>query len=173
MDEAKWDLGRLNAGELSALRRAAGTTVGKADMTALRAFYKACGYCDPRREAYWFPAMCMDALWRDPEGCAVNPMAQCLWELQNADERTTASVQHRVDMLLETAWSDDGFLVGKLLNLVRLVKSRTALKPDFQALADDLMRWNSPDRRVQRDWLRTLYNVKESKPSKEDAENVD
>lgn len=172
MSDSKWDLGRLNAGELSALRRAAGTAASKANMTALRAFYAACGYCDPWKEAYWFPAMCMDALWRDTEAMVVKPMDECLRGLLTGDSNTTASLKRRIDMLLETPWNEDGFLIGKMLNLVKILKSKTNLKPDFQLLADDLMRWNDEGRKIQRRWLKTLYNVKPM-DDEEETQNVD
>ena len=173
MGDTKWDLGKLNTGERAALRRAAGTVNKKADMAALRALYTACGYCDPNVEEYWFPAMCMDALWRDMEGIAVKPMDECLKSLLTGDEKTTASLKHRIEMLLETPWNEDGFLLGKLLNLVKILKSRTYMKPDFQALADDLRRWNHPDRYIQRKWLRTLYNAKPNDKEEEETQNVD
>ena len=166
MVEQKWDLGRLDNGELAALRRAAGTR--DADMTALRSFYKACGYCDPRVEKYWFPALCMDALWRPSEVPAVMPMEECLRRLLSGESETTESLQHRIDMLLETPWNEDGFLLGKLLNLVKILKTKTDRKPDFQALADDLRRWNYPEQPVQRRWLRTLYNAKPEDDAKEE-----
>ena len=169
MNEQKWDLNRLDNGELSALRRAAGAS--GADIPALRAFYKACGYCDPRVEKYWFPALCMDALWRPADAPAVRSMEECLRAMLADGSDTTKSLQHRVEMLLETPWNDDGFLLGKLLNLVKILKSRTNLKPDFQALADDLRRWNYTEQPVQRRWLRTLYNTKMEEDAKEETPN--
>ena len=173
MSESKWDLAKLDAGERSALRRSAGKMVEGAGMDALRAFYKACGYCDPKREAYWFPAMCMDALWRDTDVVKVKSMAECLRAMIAQDASATASMQHRIDMLLETPWDRDGFLLGKMVNQVKLLKSKTDLKPDFQMLADDLRRWNDAGHRVQREWLRILYNAKPITTDEEDANNAD
>ena len=173
MIDLKWDFGRLNSGELSALRRSAGLPVGKAEMTALRAFYRACGYCDAKQEPYWFPAVCMDALWRETDHPTVKAMEICLRELIAQDEKATESMQHRIDMLLETRWDEDGFLLGKIMNQVKLLKSRTELKPDFQALAEDLRCWNYRNHPVQRRWLRVLYNVNSSKSNEEGTENVD
>lgn len=172
MGDQKWDMSRLDNGSLSALRRAAGTT--GTDIAALRAFYKACGYCDPRLEKYWYPAACMDALWRSTDVAEVKPMEECLRELMaGGDTDATASLQHRIDMLLETSGFDDGFLLGKLYALVRLVKNKTTLKPDFQKLADDLRRWNHPEHRVQRRWLRTLYNINAQEKNEEAEGNAD
>ena len=173
MSESKWDLAKLDAGELSALRRSAGTMVEGASMDALRAFYKACGYCDPKREAYWFPAMCMDALWRDTDVVKVKSMAECLRAMLAQGASGTASIRHRIDMLLETPGDRAGFLLGKMVNQVKLLKSKTDLKPDFQMLADDLRRWNDAGHRVQREWLRILYNAKPMTTEEEDANNDD
>ena len=172
MSEIQWDLERLDPGELSALRRSAGAGVNRASMAALRAFYKACGYCEPWQEQYWFPAVCMDALWRNTDGITVLPMQECMRRLLSMDAGTTESMQHRMDMLLDTTWSDDEYLIGKMLNLVKIVKSKTQLKPDFQMLARDFQNWNRPSRSVQREWLRTLYNVKTTKSDEEEAENA-
>lgn len=171
MSEQKWELSRLPQGDLSALRRAAGTT-GE-DLAALRAFYRACGYCDPKIEVYWFPAMCMDALWRDTETPEIKTMEECLRLLLIQNPDTTESLRHRIDMLLETRQSGDGFLLGKLFNLVQILKSRTNLKPDFQRLADDLRRWNYPEQPVQRRWLRTIYNTMPKEETKEDHPHAD
>ena len=168
MPDRKWDLSRLDAGDRTALRRAA-VTPGH-DMAALRAFYRACGYCEYRFEAYWFVAACMDALWRETDEAVEKPMEECLRILVNLDEATSASLKHRVDMLLETVWGDDGYLTGKMLNLVKIIKSRTGLKPDFHALADDLYCWNDPRHYVQRKWLRCIYNVKTNKEEENNAD---
>ena len=156
MSESKWDLAKLDAGELSALRRSAGKMVEGASMDALRAFYKACGYCDPKRDVV-----------------KVRPMAECLRAMIAQDANATASMQHRIDMLLETSWDRDGFLLGKMLNQVKLLKSKTDLKPDFQMLAVDLRMWNDTGHRVQREWLRILYNAKLITTDEEDTNNVD
>ena len=168
MSDWTWDLSRLDTGERSALKRAAGMNMSEASIAAQRAFYKACGYCDSWQEEFMFPTMCMDALWRSTDEPTVKPMEECLRDLMAKDQETTESIQHRVDALLETPWDDGGFLAGKLLNLVKILKSKTNLKPDFQKLAEDLNRWNHPQRYVQRSWLRTLYNLKKENANGEE-----
>lgn len=169
MNEQKWDLTRLDNGDLSALRRAAGAP--GMDLTALRAFYKACGYCNPQVERYWFPMLCMDALWRTTDHPEIKPMEECLRTLLAGKDDMSESLKHRVDMLLETPWSEDGFLLGKLLNMVKIIRSKTNLKPDFQNLADDIRRWNDSGQSVQRRWVRTVYNVKPEVDEKEEKEH--
>ena len=95
MNVQKWDLSRLDSGDLSALRRAAGTT--GSDMAALRAFYRACGHCDPRLEAYWYPAVCMDALGRGTDSPEVKPMEECLRLLLVQNPDTTEFIDNDSD----------------------------------------------------------------------------
>ena len=168
MSDWTWDLSRLDAGDLSVLRRAAGVDISRASVSSQRAFYKACGYCEERQEKYMFPAVCMDALWRSTDEPTVKPMPDCLRDMKAMEQKTTESLQHRIDALLETPWDDGGFLIGKLLNLVKILKSKTSLKPDFCELARDLSQWNRPERRVQRKWLRSLYNMGKENTNEEE-----
>lgn len=173
MSDWTWDLGRLNAGELSELRSSAGKVVSQADVSAIRAFYKACGYCEVWQESFLFPAVCMDALWRSTDAAIIKPMDECLRDMLSKERETTQSLQHRIDSLLETPWDDGGFFLGKMLNLVKLLKSNTQLKPDFQKLSMDLNRWNHPQRYVQRNWLRTIYNTKTEIINREEQTDAD
>ena len=168
MSDWSWDLSRLDAGDMSALRRAAGVDIGKASISAQRAFYKACGYCEGWQEKYMFPAVCMDALWRSTDEPTVKSMPECLRDMKAMYPETTESLQHRIDALLETPWDDGDFLIGKLLNIVKILKSKTGLKPDFCELAKDLNQWNHSERRVQRRWLRTLYNMERKNANEEE-----
>ena len=98
-------------------------------------------------------------------------MEECLRTLLAGKDDMSESLKHRVDMLLETPWSEDGFLLGKLLNMVKIIRSKTNLKPDFQNLADDIRRWNDSGQSVQRRWVRTVYNVKPEVDEKEEKEH--
>lgn len=151
-----WRLDRLDTGERTALKRAAGTLALNA--TALRAFYKA----DVCRESGWeeqrYAAMCMACLWNEQENPPVLPMQECLARMCWVDNELQEAMARRVEALLETRWSkEDDFLIGKLLNLVRMMKSKGEYRPDFEKLAMDLRRWNNENRYVQREWLRMIY----------------
>lgn len=154
MNESKWDLSRLGTGERVALKRSAGEPVQTA--AAWRAFYIACSICDKWREPYLIAALCMECLWRESDTPEILPMEECLFRFKavyNGD-----GLDNRIMALLETSWDPtDGFLLGKLMNLVRMLRSQTNMKPNFEALADDLQKWNDQSRRVQRRWLRTIY----------------
>ena len=168
MSDWMWDLSRLDAGDLSVLRRAAGTDFRQASVSAQRAFYKACGYCEEWQEKFMFPAVCMDALWRSTDRPTVKPMQECLKDMKAKEQETTESIQHRIDSLLETTWDEGGFLIGKLLNIVKILKSKTDLKPNFFDLAKDLSQWNHPEHYIQRKWLKTLYNMKNENKDEEE-----
>lgn len=156
-----WQLDRLNTGERAALKRAAGTLA--MNVPALRAFYKA----DICREESWererYAAMCMACLWNEQERAPVLFMEECLKHMCWKDNELQEAMSKRVEALLETRWDQDDYLVGKLLNLVRMIKGAGEFQPDFEKLAKDLKRWNYESRSVQRRWLRTIYkdNVNE------------
>jgi len=168
MSEDKWDLSRLTTGERCALRRAAGSL--EPNMPAWRAFYLAGGGRAGRHENYWYAAMCMACMWRpeDEERARMLPMEQCLRLYLRENESVTESMKRRMDALLETPWSEDGFLLTKLHSIVRILqRGQTDLRPNFQALADDLRDWNRDDRRVQRRWLRATYVSENDEPKTE------
>lgn len=151
-----WRLDRLDTGERTALKRAAGTLALNAP--ALRAFYKA----DVCREAGWeeqrYAAMCMACLWNEQENPPVLSMQECLARMCWDDGELQEAMARRVEALLETRWSkEDDFLIGKLLNLVRMMKSKGEYRPDFEKLALALRGWNNENQYVQREWLRTIY----------------
>ena len=78
----------------------------------------------------------------------------------------------RVEAALGTSWTADGFLLGKIASLVRLIRSdRANIKPDFSLLAEDLWRWNRENRVVQKKWLDALYAFPDI--NKEEEKNAD
>lgn len=172
-----WQLERLNKGERTALKRAAGTLALNA--SAMRAFYKADTCRDARWEEQRYAAMCMACLWNEQENPPELSMQECLarmcWDDNNELQEAMAK---RVEALLETRWSkEDDYLIGKLLNLVRMMKAKGDFRPDFEKLARDLWNWNGEDRRVQREWLKTIYrngfNAKAEAESKKQEEEKD
>ena len=164
-----WELERLSTGERTALKRAAGTLALNA--AALRAFYKA----DVCRQQSWesqrYAAMCMACLWGEQDTVPTLKMEECLKRMCWVDGEWQESLARRVDALLETRWGDDDYLIGKLLNLVRMMRAKGEFRPDFQKLAQDLRCWNFESRMVQREWLRVIY--KKELNENENRENAD
>lgn len=174
MSEKKWDVGRLDSGGVSALRRCAGVMMGNS-VQALEAFYRAASYV-PRtqeQEGQWFACLCMECLWKSDTAPAVFPFEELLRRLYQNSE-TSESIKHRVIALLDVPWSRDGYLLGKLSNFARMLRAREgSVMPDFEALADDLARWNHPDHIVQRRWIRTICgSVKEETQDQESEEET-
>ncbi len=183
MPDSKWDLSRLSAGERSSLRRCAGNMMGD-NMQSIAAFYKALlQNCRPSQEKAWYAAMCMESLWRDEEH-RVRPLEEMLRSIYQ-DPESSESSRERCIAFMDLTWGDDGFLLGKICNLVRKMRSADAsVMPDFDKLAGDLSQWNSPDKYIQRRWMKTIclrFKEKENneiesngtEDIKEEEENVD
>ena len=150
-----WQLDRLSVGERAALKRAAGTLAF--DAPALRAFYKADNCHDQHWEKQRYTAMCMACLWREQDMTPQLKMEDCLRRMCWKDNELQNAMARRVEAILEMRWGDDDYLIGKLLNLVRMMKANGEFRPDFQELAKDLKHWNYEGQKVQRKWLRTIY----------------
>ncbi len=180
MNEKKWDIEKLDSGGRSSLKREAGVMMGN-DYQALEAFYRAVSYVPRSREqeSQWFACICMQCLWKADDHPRVLRIEELLGKLYHNPE-TSESIKHRVIALMDVPWSGDGYLLGKLTNLVRMMRGKDSMvMPDFEALADDLAAWNHPDRYVQRRWIRTICGSSKndgnhgSENEKEEETNVD
>ena len=80
-------------------------------------------------------------------------------------EDISESTGHRLETLLDVPWDEDGFMLTKLVRLIRLAKFK-GYAVDCQQLLEDLFYWNGEKQSVQRKWARALYQ----KP--EDSSNV-
>lgn len=171
MPDHKWDLSRLSAGERSALKRNAGMMMNAAGADAIEGFYRALtSRVSQYEENAWFAAICMQCLWREEDHPQVLPFPEMLRAIyQNPD--ATESSRKKCTGFLDISWSNDGFLLGKICNLVRLMRSGNAsVIPDFEALAEDLTKWNHPDRYIQRKWLRTICSYNQDNVEKEEEQ---
>ena len=82
-------------------------------------------------------------------------MEQIFYQL-GRDQDVSESVGHRLAVLLDLPWDEDGFLLTKLSRLVRLAKSKS-YAVDCQQLLEDLLYWNGEQQIIQRKWARALY----------------
>lgn len=173
MPDRKWDLSRLSAGERSALKRSAGTMLSAAGASAVEAFYR--GLLPGVRryeESACFAAMCMQCLWREDDASKTRPLSEMLRSIYRNPEATESS-RKKCTAFLDLSWDEDGFLLGKICSLVRGMRADNAsISPDFDELAEDLTRWNHPDRYIQRKWLRMICSNDEEE-KEEEKENVD
>ncbi len=174
MPDHKWDLSRLSAGERSALKRNAGITMNAAGADAIEGFYRALIMpVSPYAEKAWFAALCMQCLWREEDHPRVRPFQEMLRSIYQ-DPDATDSSRKKCTAFLDVSWDDDGFLLGKICNLVRGMRSgNPAVIPDFEGLAEDLAHWNHPDRFVQRKWLRTICSNSIQENKEEEENHVD
>lgn len=175
MSDHKWDLSRLSAGDRSALKKNAGIMMYATGtrMEAIEAFYRALTQrCSSYAEEAWFAALCMQCLWREKDHPIIMPFPKMLQAIYQ-NPKATDSLRKRCTNYLDLFWNDDGFLLGKIYNLVRKMRADNAsIMPDFESLADDLANWNR--RYVQRHWLSIIcMNNNEQETKEEDNTNVD
>ena len=155
-------LNRFGKGERSALRRATGVMLENADGKAISAFYK----CLPSnvntwQESRWFAVACLSCLWdvNSEKGEPLEKIISDLIQTKNASESTI----HRIELLLDTKWDEDGYLLIKLSRFVKMVKQKTNnAYPDFTELLNDLIYWNAESQSIQRKWARTVFSKTES-----------
>lgn len=150
-------LDRLGKGERSALRRAAGIMLQDADGSALVAFYKCVPFkVEKWQEPRWFAVACLSCLW-DSSSIEGKPLEHIIKEMVRT-EILSASTTHRVEILLDTKWDEDGYMLTKLVRIIRLIRQKAdSGQPDFISLLDDLLFWNSETQSVQRKWARTIF----------------
>lgn len=175
MPKPKWDVARLSADEKSALKRSAGTMMNGASMRAIEGFYRALtDHCKSFEEPAWFAALSLQCLWHEEEKTTIKELPEILKITYNDPEATDTTRKHCTDFL-DINWSEDGFLLGKICNLVRKHHSKhPEIMPDFEKLADDLTSWNHATHFVQRKWLNTICStIKDQVKTEEEEENVD
>ena len=152
------NLGDLQTGQRAALKRSVGTMLSGADAKALAAFYRALPPGVPQwQEPQWFAAACFACLW-DPVESDGAPMEQLLAKLiHNGD--LSESMQHRLEVLLDTDWDADGYLLTKLSRMVKIVRQKTAEPLDFASLLSDMLYWNQENQKVQQKWAHAVFGI--------------
>ena len=150
-------LNRLGTGERAALRREAGTMLREADSTAMAAFYRCLpSAVDAVQESKWFAVACLRCLWDAGEETG-KPFERVVAELIRKSE-LSASTRHRAEILLDTKWDSDGYMLAKLVRLIKLIRQKSdRTRIDFAALLDDMIRWNSESQITQRKWAREIF----------------
>ena len=152
-------LNELNTGDRAILRRSAGEMLERADGRAIRVFYHCQPFGVPKsQEATWFAIACLRCLWGAGEN-GKRTLPEMICELLKQGQMSK-SAEHRVNVLLDTPWDSDGYMLGKLHQLITLVKAKVGEEtPDFVRLHHDLLRWNWSSREVQLDWARALADI--------------
>lgn len=156
---------RLDNGDRAALKHSAGKMLNEAGAKAFTAFYKAYPETGLREqeENILFFAACLQCMWKPEELSAKRRLEEefLRYQAENTDSQLYVS---RMKGLLSAKWTEDGYLAGKLLRIVKIAKSKGCVV-DCASLAEDLLSWNRNDKTVQKKWLRAIYNseISESK----------
>lgn len=160
-------LSHMNNGERAALRREAGNMLQEAGSAALTAFYRCLPPTVERwQEDKWFAVACLRCLW-DADEAEGAPLEQIIAELIRSD-KLSASMAHRVEILLDTKWDGDSYMLTKLSRLVKLIRQKSEHRRiDFPGLLDDLIYWNSDNQSVQRKWARAIFSGENINTEKE------
>ena len=160
MKEVDWSsffqrLDTLPRGERASLKREAGTMLSQADGQAMRVFFQCLPFSIPQwQEERAFAAACLYCLW-DTDEKRRQPLEQIFYQL-GRNKEMSESTGHRLEMLLDIQWDEDGFMLKKLSRLIRFVRSK-GYAVDCQWLLEDLFYWNGEKQSVQRKWARALY----------------
>ncbi len=157
----------LGTGDRAALRRETGRLLRHADGRAVAVFYSCMPFgVEGWQEERWFAAACLRCLWdAGPEGG--KPFEQILSDLIRAGELSD-STRHRVEILLDTGWDSDGYMLTKLARIVKLVRQKSdRAMIDFACLLEDLLHWNNESQTVQRKWARTIFSTYQPNESEE------
>ena len=147
----------LGNGDRAVLKRAAGTMLAEADGKAAAAFYRCLPFGIPQwQEDRWFAVACLRCLW-DTENDGGTPFEKIVGRMIR-EEDLSESTGHRVEVLLDTAWDEEGYMLTKLTRLVKLVHQKSDREfVDFEGLLEDLIGWNSEKQYVQRKWARAIF----------------
>lgn len=147
----------LGNGDRAALKRSSGIMLAEADGKAVAAFYRCLPAGTPQwQEDRWFAVACLRCLWdADMEGG--EPAEQIIGRLIR-EEKLSDSTLHRAEVLLDTAWDEDGYMLTKLARLVKLVRQKSdRAAVDFSAMLEDLIYWNAENQSIQRKWARSIF----------------
>lgn len=104
-----------------------------------------------RRQVHYLVAGLWAAHWREGRSESSTSLAKAC--AQHQIKSGSASTERRFIHLLD---SDSEQLPYRLRQMVALLKDQSI---DFQALLDDLLYWNSPNKCKQSDWARAFYRT--------------
>lgn len=102
-----------------------------------------------RRRVHYLVAALWASHWKTGRDGVSLPIGKAAARHQLATE--SASTERRFIALLD---ADADELPYRLRQMVALLKDQTI---DFSALLTDLLRWQSPDKRIQNQWARQFY----------------
>lgn len=155
-------LDALSTGERAALRRSAGKMLHEAGGQAIAAFYKCYPPESEEKQEKWFAVACIYCMWDwEQEQQKAKPLQNILSDLCR-EETLSKSMQHRLIGLLDLKWDRDGYLLTKLVRMIKMVKTK-GYAVDCVSLLTDLWDWNKDSQYIQRKWARSFYQDNSAK----------
>lgn len=150
-------LGALNAGDKAKLKRDAGKPIAEAQ--SIGVFYRLLPYgLNAAQEEIYFLVATLYGL---ADGGAKENLGASLHHAR--DPKNHKGLDRRVEILLD---SDVTQVAFRLRQTVRFLKSNR-VKVNWQQLLEDLLRWKSAYRTVQKQWARAYFAL--PKPTDEES----
>lgn len=160
----------LSAADRAALKREAGSMLTEADGNALRVFYRVLPPGVPQwQESRFFAVGCLRCLYDSAEGGKQQLPAL----VGNLIHRgiLSESAAHRAQVLLDLSWEEDGYMLTKLCQMVKLLHGKASADGiDFEKMLSDVLCWNAESQYVQRNWARMLFQTNDSNNELEKGE---
>ena len=157
----------LESGEKAMLRRNAHKHLENADLTAMGIFIRLLpGETKRYEQAPLFAAVSNRGLWKEPNGGMKfqNAVAQ-LKKIKNDSD----TVEKRFMSLLDEPLEKDSLFSIKLYRLCRML-SMEGVNVNWEEMCKDLTQWNSPERYIQRKWVREFCSLNDDETKNKTAE---
>ena len=156
------NLRMLSTGDRAILRRCAGQPMQRASIEARNIFLCCLPFPSAVHQSQydkWFAIACFVCMW-DPKARVYAPVEKMIAQGINL-KKLPDSLKHRINVLLATKWSSNGYLVYKLYTVLYMVRRTYEMQsPDFSKLLQDLLWWNSANQYAQQSWQYALYDSK-------------
>ncbi len=152
-------LNALDAGDKAKLKRDAGKPIAEAQSIGLLYRLLPYGLNAAQEEIYFLVA----TLYGLADGGAKGNLGASLRQARDPEEKKNRGLNRRVEILLD---SDATQLPFRLRQAIRFLKSKDK-SVNWQQLLEDLLKWKSTYRTVQKQWARAYFAL--SKPTDEEA----
>lgn len=146
----------LSPGDRARLRRAAGKTISESH--AIDLAYRVLPYgLGARREELYF---LLATVYPLADSGSDTSLGVSLWRARDRDPNRNRGLDRRVQILLD---ADAGQLPFRLQHVIRYLKSK-GVRVNWEALLNDLLRWEYANRPVQKRWAAHYFGHQEAPP---------
>lgn len=147
-------LKNMDAGERAKFKRDAGKSLAEASSIGL--FYRLLPYgLTPAQEEIYF---LLATLYPIAESGGSGSLGAALHRARDPKPGKNKGLDRRVEILLDADATQLGF---RLRQAVKFLKSKR-VRVNWSQLLNDLLKWNSPYRTVQKQWARAYFALPES-----------